>query len=188
MIMTKYGYAYSATNEELLEGQVESLKNYGVEELIVEGQTEDMENIHASLEKLLETVDQGDQIVVQRLANFGKSIIQLSDLLIDLEEKGAGLVVIEKAEELKDLSDEDYAKTIRSFAKMEKYIIRERTSRGLEVARKNGRIGGRPKISQETVERIQFLYNNNKYTLRQIAEECQISLGTAYKYTQDQQK
>ena len=30
-----------------------------------------------------------------------------------------------------------------------------------------------------------IIYHKNKYTLRQIAEECNISLGTAYKYTQE---
>ena len=183
--MTKYGYAYSATGDSL-EKQVETLKKYGVENIVVESATESVDNVHADLDNLVATLVQGDQIVVQRLICIGKSIIQLADFLNMLEEKGASLVVVEKATELSGLTDEAYAQSIKSFAKMEKDIIRERTSRGLEFARKNGRIGGRPKISQETVEKIQFLYNNNKYTLRQIAEECQISLGTAYKYTQEQ--
>ncbi|MGX6980180.1 recombinase family protein [Vagococcus elongatus] len=184
--MTTYGYAYALADKEYLDAQLTSLKAYGVDEIVLEKEVEEAGKNHQGLEILVEKLCSDDRLVVLHLVSIGKSIIQLADLLHELENKGAQLVVIEKSEELVDLSDKELAAIIRRFAMMEKIIIRERTSRGLEVARRKGRIGGRPKISQETVERIQFLYNNNKYTLRQIAEECNISLGTAYKYTQDQ--
>lgn len=55
----------------------------------------------------------------------------------------------------------------------------------MKAARRRGKIGGIPKISKETVERIKILYNDRSYTLREIAEECDVSLGTAYKYVQN---
>lgn len=70
------------------------------------------------------------------------------------------------------------------IAEMEKSVIRERTTKGLKEARLKGRVGGRPRISPETIEKIKSLYNHKRYTLRQIAQECNISLGTAYKYVQ----
>jgi len=95
------------------------------------------------------------------------------------------LVVIEKDKEFNGLDNDVYLNLVKRIAETEKIIIKERTTKGLEEARKNGRIGGRPKISQEKINQIRFLYNNNRYTLRQIAEECNISLGTAYKYVQE---
>jgi AcrR family transcriptional regulator len=41
-------------------------------------------------------------------------------------------------------------------------------------------------VSEETIERIRFLYKFRSYTLREIAEECNVSLGTAYKYVQEE--
>ncbi|GEQ62261.1 recombinase family protein [Vagococcus lutrae] len=182
--MAKIGYVYAGADKGYLDRQLEGLKKYGVDS-IVQGGIRNPKYIHEELDELLESLTEGDQLVVYHLVSVGKSIIQLAEMLAEFEERGIDFLVIKKAPELVTLDDETYKAMIHRLAKMEKMIIRERTARGLEEARKNGRIGGRPRISQETVDKIQFLYHKNKYTLRQIAEECNISLGTAYKYTQE---
>ncbi|MBP1043776.1 recombinase family protein [Vagococcus sp. BWB3-3] len=184
--MTTIGYAYKSEDQGYLSSQLESLGKYGCDRIVLE--TDDQAKTthpHVELEATLETMEAGDQLIIFELVCLGKSVIQLADFIAELDEKGVELIVLEKDEALKGLDNKVFTAMITNMAKMEKAIIRERTSRGLEEARRNGRIGGRPRISEETVERVQFLYHNNKYTLRQIAEECNISLGTAYKYTQE---
>lgn len=184
--MELIGYAYTTEDKGYLSSQLEGLGKYGCDRIVLE--TDGQQNVahpHIELEQAVESMTAGDKLIVFELVCLGKSIIQLADFIAILEEKGIELIVLEKDETLKDLNDSVFTKMVTNMAQMEKAIIRERTSRGLEEARRNGRIGGRPRISEETVERIRFLYHNNKYTLRQIAEECNISLGTAYKYTQE---
>ncbi|WP_314061432.1 recombinase family protein [uncultured Vagococcus sp.] len=184
--METIGYAHTSEDKGYLSSQLESLGKYGCDRIVLEtdGQQQ-VAHPHVELEAAVEELSSGDKLIVFELICLGKSIIQLADFIAELTEKGIELIVLEKDEALKELDDSIFTAMITSMAQMEKAIIRERTSRGLEEARRNGRIGGRPRISEETVERILFLYNNNKYTLRQIAEECNISLGTAYKYTQE---
>ncbi|CAM3255414.1 recombinase family protein [Vagococcus sp. PNs007] len=184
--MSIIGYAYTTKDKEYLSSQLEALGKYSCDRIVLETDTySETSHPHVELENALEEMQAGDKLIVFEMLCLGKSIIQLSDFIAELNEKGVQLINLKKPEELAHLDDVTYTAMIEKMAKMEKEIIRERTSRGLEVARKNGRIGGRPRISPETIEKIQSLYNNNKYTLRQIAEECDISLGTAYKYTQE---
>ena len=184
--MSIVGYAYTTADKSYLSSQLEGLGKYGCDRIVLETDIQNsVAHPHTELEAAIEGMTAGDTLVVYELVCFGKSIIQLADFIAQLEEKEIELLVLEKDSTLATLEGNIYTDMIKVMAQMEKTIIRERTSRGLEEARRNGRIGGRPRISEETIKRIQFLYNNNKYTLRQIAEECNISLGTAYKYTQE---
>jgi len=67
------------------------------------------------------------------------------------------------------------------LAQQEKNRISERVQAGLATARKKGRIGGRPRISDDTVEKIIKL-NRDGLSLRKIAQEVGISHRTAWMY------
>ncbi|MGO3733152.1 MAG: recombinase family protein [Vagococcus sp.] len=184
--MKQIGYVYASSEETYMKEQVEGLKGFNIEVISVEKEnTNDIAQNDTTLTSVVDTLESGDQLVVYELRCLGKSIIQLADFLGELKERGIQLIVVKKGSAYSDINDEAYVEMIFKIAEMEKLIIRERTTKGLQEARRNGRVGGRPKISEETIEQIRFLYNNNRYTLRQIAEECNISLGTAYKYVQE---
>lgn len=180
------GYAYATKDKSYLSKQMEALGKSNCDEIVLETDTEQsVAHPYVELEAAIEEMAEGDQLVVFELICLGKSIIQLVEFMAVLDKKGIELVVLNKPEELSELDNNIYNILLTNMAKMEKEIIRTRTSRGLEVARQNGRVGGRPRVSQDTIKKIRILYSNNKYTLRQIADECNISLGTAYKYTQE---
>lgn len=184
--MSKIGYAYATKDREYLTKELEALGKFGCDQIAIETDIEgETTHPHKELDAIMEKISEGDEIIVYELLCIGKSVIQLADFFKELEAKGAKLSILHKEESIANIDDATYIEMIKQMAKMEKAIIRERTSRGLEEARRHGRIGGRPRISEETVARIKFLYHNNKYTLRQISEECGISLGTAYKYIQE---
>jgi DNA invertase Pin-like site-specific DNA recombinase len=175
--MKTIGYVYASSEESYVKEQIEGLKSVNIETVTVE------EELNEGISQA--TLNSGDELVVYELRCLGKSIIQLAEFLAELKEKNIQLVVVKKGAAYSDIADGPYVEMILKIAEMEKMIIRERTTKGLQEARRKGRVGGRPKISEETIEQIRFLYNNNRYTLRQIAEECNISLGTAYKYVQE---
>lgn len=185
-IMKKIGYVYASSEESYVKEQIEGLKSINIETVTVEEElNEGVTQNDDVLKEVVATLNSGDELIVYELRCLGKSIIQLAEFLSDLKEKGIQLVVVKKGAAYSDIDDSPYVEMILKIAEMEKKIIRERTTKGLQEARRKGRVGGRPKISEETIEQIRFLYNNNRYTLRQIAEECNISLGTAYKYVQE---
>ncbi|MDT2815819.1 recombinase family protein [Vagococcus carniphilus] len=184
--MKKIGYVYASSEDSYVKEQIEGLKGFKIETVSIE--KEDLTGVtqnDAVLKEVVENLDAGDELVVYELRCLGKSIIQLAEFLNDLKERNIQLIVVKKGAAYSDIKDAAYVEMILKIAEMEKMIIRERTTKGLQEARRKGRVGGRPKISEETIEQIRYLYNNNRYTLRQIAEECNISLGTAYKYVQE---
>jgi DNA invertase Pin-like site-specific DNA recombinase len=71
---------------------------------------------------------------------------------------------------------------LATIAKMEREKIRERTLAGLARARKQGRIGGRPKAEDDAklVQTVQRLRAAGK-SIRQIAAEADISTNTVLK-------
>ncbi|RSU00310.1 hypothetical protein CBF32_10625 [Vagococcus fluvialis] len=185
-IMKTIGYVYASSEESYVKEQIEGLKSVNIETVTVEEElNEGISQNDDVLKEIVATLNSGDELVVYELRCLGKSIIQLAEFLAELKEKNIQLVVVKKGAAYSDIADGPYVEMILKIAEMEKMIIRERTTKGLQEARRKGRVGGRPKISEETIEQIRFLYNNNRYTLRQIAEECNISLGTAYKYVQE---
>jgi DNA invertase Pin-like site-specific DNA recombinase len=185
-MMKTIGYVYASSEESYVKEQIEGLKSVNIETVTVEEElNEGISQNDDVLKEIVATLNSGDELVVYELRCLGKSIIQLAEFLAELKEKNIQLVVVKKGAAYSDIADGPYVEMILKIAEMEKMIIRERTTKGLQEARRKGRVGGRPKISEETIEQIRFLYNNNRYTLRQIAEECNISLGTAYKYVQE---
>ena len=184
--MKTIGYVYASSEENYVKEQIEGLKSVNIETVTVEEEmNEGISQNDDVLKEIVATLGSGDELVVYELRCLGKSIIQLAEFLAELKEKNIQFVVVKKGAAYSDIDDAPYVEMILKIAEMEKMIIRERTTKGLQEARRKGRVGGRPKISEETIEQIRFLYKNNLYTLRQIAEECNISLGTAYKYVQE---
>ncbi|MEG0285281.1 MULTISPECIES: recombinase family protein [Vagococcus] len=184
--MRKIGYVYNFYNKQFVEKQFIELKKAGIETFIAE-ENNDFEQKEKERDKKLNEIflllHEGDCLVIYDLSCLGKSIIQLSEFLELLRRKKIKLQILNK--KMSQLSDDLYCDLIIEIAKAEKKIISERTTRGLDKARSEGRIGGRPRVSEETIERIRFLYKFRAYTLREIADECNVSLGTAYKYAQE---
>ena len=73
-----------------------------------------------------------------------------------------------------------YFNLMEGLAAMEQALIKERTLVGLNNARKNGKIGGRPKSIQNH-QKIRQLYYDKK-TIQFISTKCGVSVGTCYKY------
>ena len=161
--MKKIGYVYASSEENYVREQIDGLNSLNIETVSIEKETnEEISQSDTVLTDIVASLESGDQLVVYELRCLGKSVIQLAEFLGQLKEKGIGLVVVKKGEAYSDIDDAAYLEMVLKIAEMEKMIIRERTTKGLQEARRKGRVGGRPKISQETIDQIRFLYNNNR--------------------------
>ncbi len=70
-----------------------------------------------------------------------------------------------------------------ALAEFERDLIRERVQAGLKSARKRGRKGGRPPISEETKAMAQALLADKKLSVKQICGRLGIAKSTLYKHT-----
>jgi DNA invertase Pin-like site-specific DNA recombinase len=70
---------------------------------------------------------------------------------------------------------------LATLAKQEQIRLSERVKAGLDKAKSKGRIGGRPRIPQEVIDRIQEL-NYQGLSMRKIGKEMNIHHGTVAQY------
>lgn len=122
-----------------------------------------------------------DELVVVNLESIGLQISQILPVMTLMEHEKVKIHFIEKEVE----SDETYFFLLKSLANREKSLISMRTQLGLRRALKKGKKGGRPQLSQQKIDRIQFMFTKQKKSLREIANACEVSLGTAHKYTRE---
>ena len=89
-------------------------------------------------------------MVVWKLDRLSRSLKDLLVLLERIEETGAGFKSITEAIDTTTAAGRMMMQMLGAFAEFERQMIRERTRAGLQAARKQGRIGGRPaKLSRQ---------------------------------------
>lgn len=122
-----------------------------------------------------------EEIYVYKIKDLGLQLVQLLPCLNYLLEKKRTLNVLNKGV-LVDLTNEQYCAELLVLAKNERTIMKNRTKNGLNSSIKKGIQLGRPRISLEKIQQIQFLHHTEFRTMREIAEICRVSLGTVHKY------
>lgn len=70
---------------------------------------------------------------------------------------------------------------LSTLAMQERQRISERVKSGLERSRKNGRIGGRPRLDDSVVAKIKALKSEG-YSIMRISKELKVSRGSVYQY------
>ena len=167
----RVGYVHLSIDDSYIKEQIKAVKNWEVKDIIVN--QSDIELLHP-----------GDELVVYELKSLGKTVVQLATFLSDLNKQRIKLTLIKKEDFMSFMDEEKWTTLLFDLAEIDSYVICERTTKGIQAAKSKGRIGGRPKVSDVKVEKIRYLHKKNGCTLREIAEECDVSLGTAYKYIQ----
>ncbi|MFR4954803.1 MAG: recombinase family protein, partial [Enterococcus gallinarum] len=112
----------------------------------------------------------------------GKTTRQLTELTDLLRKRNLHLVSLAENIDTREPMGAIYFNLMEGLAAMEQALIKERTLVGLNNARKNGKIGGRPKIDPKTIKKIRQLYYDKKETIQFISTKCGVSVGTCYKY------
>jgi DNA invertase Pin-like site-specific DNA recombinase len=152
------GYARVSTTEQDTTAQITALKAAGCERVFHEkasgGRWERPELI-----KLLDQVRKDDVLVVWKLDRLSRSLRDVLIIMETLDDKKAGFRSLTEQIDTTSAAGRMIMQLVGAFAEFERAMLRERTKVGLEVARKEGRIGGRrPKLSlQQKAEIIRIV-------------------------------
>jgi len=139
----KIGYARVSTKDQKAQMQVKALKEAGAKRIFVEKASGGRWN-RKEFQAALDQLRKGDTLVVWKLDRLSRS---LQDLLVILDRLNKGKIGFQSLTENLDSSTATGKAMMRMvgvFAEFERDLIRERTRAGLEQARKEGRVGGRP--------------------------------------------
>lgn len=180
--MKVIGYARTTIIDKESSEQLNKLKKFGCTELFHETYAYEENCDNHSLESVIARMQSGETLVVSELHRLGKTTRQLTELTDLLRKRNLHLVSLAEKIDTREPMGAIYFNLMEGLAAMEQALIKERTLVGLNNARKNGKIGGRPKIDPKTIKKIRQLYYDKKETIQFISTKCGVSVGTCYKY------
>jgi DNA invertase Pin-like site-specific DNA recombinase len=139
--------------------------------------------------RMLDVARAGDVIVVWRLDRLGRSLKQLIETLMDLNERGIELRSLKENIDTSTPSGKLMFHIIGAMAEFERDIISERTQAGLEAARARGKVGGRKvKLVNGKLALAQKMYADVTISINDICTELKVSRSTLFKYVGPQAK
>ena len=181
----RVGYARVSTQGQSLDQQLEVLREAGCETRFGEKVSSGVpSHKRLELQRLLETLEHGDTLVVAKLDRLGRTQSEVVSRLATLSDQG---VYVETLDGLLNTAALGRMAPLvigllTGLAEVERNLIQERTRDSVEHRRRTGgNIGGRPALAENRRELVRRLRGEGK-SYREVAETCGVSLATAYRY------
>lgn len=120
--------------------------------------------------------------VLPRLDRLVRSLRQLLETVEDLDARGIGLRSLAEAIDTTTAGGRLVMQVFGALAEFERDLIRERTTAGLDYARSQGRVGGRPRVmSPEDIEQAKTLLRHSDLPVAEIARRLGVSRTALYR-------
>lgn len=178
----RVGYARVSTRDQNPQMQLDALAKAGVETVFTDKGVSGTLVSRPELDKALDSLRDGDVLVVWKLDRLGRNTRNLLLLVEELEERGVKLHSLTEGIDTSGPMGKAMLTVISAFAQLERDTLVERTMAGLEVAREAGKLGGRPpKLTPEKVAKAQKLIDSGEYRTREVAAMFKVSPPTLYR-------
>ena len=179
----KFGYARASIIEEDSSLQIDALKAAGCEEIITD-QAIGKNMTCRGLDKLLDKLRFGDELVVWRLDKLGKSLKHLIELVTGFENEGIKFNSLTENINTGANNGKLIFNIFYSLAQCELHLVQERTQAGLDAARARGRQGGRKKIeaTNPKVAMAKNMHKDHGMSINDICKTLKISRASFYRY------
>lgn len=182
----RIGYARVSTVDQNLDLQINALQAEGCG-LIFQEKVSGASKNRPELERMLEQLRPGDEVLVWKLDRLGRDLAHLIELVNLFADKKVTFYSINDKIDTSTPAGKLIFHIFCSLAEFERAQIRERTLAGLAAAKLKGKTGGKPKgltpEAENTARVAESLYKEG-YAIKMIAQKLSISRGTAYKYLQ----
>jgi DNA invertase Pin-like site-specific DNA recombinase len=134
------------------------------------------------LTRLLDNARKGDVIVVWKLDRLARSLRQLIDTTVLLNERGVELHSLTENINTTTPNGKLTFHLFAALAEFERDLLRQRVNAGLKAARRRGRVGGRPKsLTDDDLKKARALLRSGDYTKVQVAKELEVSRHTLWR-------
>jgi len=180
--MPRYGYARVSTSSQDLDIQIAKLEEAGCSVVRSETGSGATRQGRMELERLLDFIQKGDELIVHRLDRLGRSTRDVLNLVHELDAKGASLRVLEPEVTTAGDLGRMVITVLGMVADMELKFIRDRQRAGIEAAKGRGVYKGRKKnIDDEEIRRL----TAEGIPKAQIARDLGVSRMTVYRAITD---
>jgi DNA invertase Pin-like site-specific DNA recombinase len=153
--MTKIGYARVSTADQNTELQIRELEAAGCERIYRDQGVSGTTTSRPELDKMLERLSRGDEVVVWKLDRLGRNTRHLLELLDGFTERGITFrslrdgIITDPGSDLGGAMARAMVTIISAFAQLERDQLSERTRAGMAVAATHGRKAGRREITAD---------------------------------------
>jgi DNA invertase Pin-like site-specific DNA recombinase len=178
------GYARVSTEDQDLHLQTDELRRSGCG-LVFTDKANGAKSERPGLDECMNTLQEGDTLVVWRLDRLGRSMQHLVSLVTALKQRGIGFKSLhDGAIDTTTASSELIFNIFAALAQFERELIRERTRAGLSAARARGRTGGRKPVSPRNpkVRMAKKMHEEQSMSIVEICSTLKISKATFYRY------
>jgi DNA invertase Pin-like site-specific DNA recombinase len=177
----KIGYARVSTDAQDTDLQMDALKRAKCGRIYQE-KASGAKAERPELMRLLDNTRKGDVIIVWKLDRLARSIRQLIDTTVLLNDRGVELHSLTENINTTTPSGKLTFHIFAALAEFERDILRQRVNAGLKAARRRGRVGGRPKALEEAdLKKARTLLRSGDYTKVQVAKDLKVSRHTLWR-------
>jgi DNA invertase Pin-like site-specific DNA recombinase len=173
------GYVRPTHDDPDVSTQIQRLST--IEDIHIVEEKHDSAKKRIALDQMILSLQPGDQIYVFNLYNLADSSRHLLELLDEVEQKEASIIILSENIDTKKIEGYSFNEIVRHLVRFQSYVISEKTKSGLNEAQKKGNIAGRPRKPDENVQKAILMYESKKYSLAEIKEATGISKSTLYR-------
>lgn len=161
--MVKIGYARVSTTDQNMDRQLDQLKH--IDKLFQES-ISGVSKDRPQLKAMLDYIREGDIVVVTELERLGRNNQELTEIMNQIQTKGATLEVL-NLPTLRGIEDDNLRRLLNNLilelykyqAQAERERIKERQAQGIAIAKTQGKYQGRKALFTEDDSRLKHAFD-----------------------------
>ncbi|PLX84776.1 MAG: integrase [Desulfuromonas sp.] len=178
------GYARDSTTGQKLDVQLEALEKSGVTKHFTE-KVPGVARNRPQLHTLLNSVREGDTVVVTKLDRIARNTRHLLEVVEQLKERGVTLKVLNSNLDTSTSRGEIMLTMLGAIAEFEREMMLERQAEGIAKAKAEGKYKGRKPTARAKANDVLRLAAKG-YTRQSIADQLGIGVASVYRILKDQ--
>ena len=172
------GYARVSTTGQNLEAQEKILKDNGATIILADKSSGTTRDNREKLELAIQILEAGDTLLITRLDRLARSVLDLSDIVQEITNKGAYLRATEQEFNTSSATGKLTLNILASMAEFETQLRAERQKEGILNAKAKGvKFGRAEKLTEDNLKEAISLQAEG-LTQREIAEMFNVSHST----------
>ena len=177
--MSKIGYARVSSTGQSLDVQLDKLKQ--CDKLFSEKKSATSTNGRTALKDCLNYLREGDQLIITRLDRLARSVLDLTQITHDLQQRNIDLVVIDQCIDTSTPTGKLMFNLLGAIAEFETELRKERQADGVSKALDKGvKFGARAKLTEQQVEQMK-LDRDTGVTIKNLCGKYGISRASVYR-------
>ncbi|MEV8174090.1 recombinase family protein [Microbacterium sp. NPDC079176] len=182
--MTKFGYVRTSTKDQNADLQRDAIaKVDGIKRVYADEGVSGTLASRPQWDALIDRLEEGDEVVIWKFDRIGRNTMNVLEAVQRITAKGATFRSLTENIDLNSGPMGQAMLTIMAaFAQLERDTIVQRTRAGLDAAKAQGRVGGRPSVvDPKKLATIKKLVNSGDHSRADIARMTGISQATLYR-------